>query len=64
MTSHNVAFIDVIGALCYAALYQNRNGVLIWLPEVCFIFTEPINAIYMRPLYKAVTYFVSLHYER
>ena len=37
MTSHNVTFIDVIGALYRIALNQHRNKVFIWSVDICFI---------------------------
>ena len=37
MTSNNVTFIDVIGALYYVALHQNRNAVFGQLTGVLFL---------------------------
>ena len=57
MASYDVtksSFIDVVGALYHVALHQNRNAVFIWSVEMCFIFVEQINVIFMRLLYDAV----------
>ena len=50
MTSHNVTFIDIIGALYNVALNQNQNAVSIWSVDVRFIFFEQINVKFMWPL--------------
>ena len=49
-----LAFIDVIGVLYHVALYQNRNAVFIRSVEMCFIFVEQINVIFIRPLSEAI----------
>ena len=61
---HNITFNDVIGELYHAALNQNWNVVFIWSVDVCFIFTEQIIVIFMRPLYKAVILLTALIKDR
>ena len=53
-SSCNITFIDVTGVLYYVALNQNWNAVFIWSVDMCFIFIEQINVIFMQPLYAAV----------
>ena len=62
MTSHNVMFIDVNGALYHVALNQNRNAVFICSVDACFIFAEQIN-IFMQPLYKAFILYYKIKYS-
>ena len=45
MTSRNVLLLTSL-----VRLHQNRNAVFIWSVEMCFIFVEQINVIFMRPL--------------
>ena len=44
------SFIDVTGTLYHVALHQNGNAIFIWSVEMCFIFVEQINVIFMRLL--------------
>ena len=50
----DVTFVDVVCALHRVALNQNRNTVFIWPVEMCFIFLDQMNVIFMRRLYEAV----------
>ena len=47
-------FRDVRCALRRVALNRNRNTVFIWSLDMCFIFFDQINVIFMRPHYEAV----------
>ena len=53
MTSSNVVFVNVVGALDHVALNENRTAIFIWSAAMCFTFVAPINVIFMRPLYEA-----------
>ena len=54
MTSSQVTFIYVIGALYHTALNQNQNLVSIWSADMLF-FCQTNKRHVMQPLYKAVT---------
>ena len=49
ITSQNITFIDVIGALYHIASNQNRNAVFIWSVDAWFIFIEQITVIFIDP---------------
>ena len=52
LTSLNVTFVDVICALHRVALNQNRDTFFIWSVDICFIFLDQLNVIFMRPFAK------------
>ena len=60
MTSHNITFIDFIGALFCDAFNQNRNTVVIWSVEMCFIFLEQINVMLCYPFMKHIFCVIAL----
>ena len=54
MMSGIIPFFGIVGILDHVAFIENRNVVLIWSVEMCFIFVVQINVIFMEPLYQAL----------
>ena len=50
MTSHNILFMMSLAR--YITLHYIK--IFIWSVEMCFIFVQQINIIFMWPLYKAI----------